>query len=215
MEEVPISDRPFLSKSRILQPLRSKVESLRQDLSLFSVGEIARRYFVMNAFDGALTILGIVVGFVISGEEHPRIVLTSGAGASLAMGISGAVGAYMAEIAERRQELRELEHHMFQSLRGSRMARAIRVAALWVALVDGISPALAAAIPLIPFWLVSIGVLTIQTGIVVSIAFNLAMLFALGAFLGKVSGERIWLRGFLMVGAGIITMLILLAASAL
>lgn len=211
----PVSNWPISFMNRILQLVKSWVESFRRDLALFSVGEIARRYFVMNAFDGALTILGIVVGFAVSGEEHPRFVLTSGAGASLAMGISGAVGAYMAEIAERRQELKELENHMFQSLRGSRMARAIRVAALWVALVDGISPALAATIPIIPFWLVSKGVLTIQMGIMASIALNLATLFTLGAFLGKVSGERIWLRGFLMVGAGIVTMLILLAASAL
>ena len=31
------------------------------------VGAITRRYFVMNAFDGALTMLGVVIGAYISG----------------------------------------------------------------------------------------------------------------------------------------------------
>ena len=62
----PVSNWPISFMNRILQLVKSWVESFRRDLALFSVGEIARRYFVMNAFDGALTILGIVVGFAVS-----------------------------------------------------------------------------------------------------------------------------------------------------
>jgi len=167
----------------------------------------------MNAFDGALTILGVIVGFVVSGGGSPRLVLSAGVGASLAMGISGAVGAYMAETAERRQQLRELENHLFRSLEGSRIDRAAHQAALWVAFVDGISPALAAGIPIIPFLLVLRGIVVLQVGIIASLILNLVMLFILGIFLGKVSGENIWLRGLLMVGAGVLTALILLALS--
>jgi len=195
--------------------LRRRVEAFRRNIVQLGADEIARRYFVMNAFDGSLTILGIVVGFVASGEGSARLVLSAGAGASLAMGLSGAFGAYMAEMAERHQQLRVLENHLFRSLEGSKMDRAARQAALWVALVDGISPAIAAAIPLIPFLLVLNGLIVMQVGIAASIILNLVTLFILGIFLGRISGKNIWLRGLFMVGAGVVIVLILLAASSL
>jgi len=198
-----------------IRSLRRQIEAFRRNLAEIGADEIARRYFVMNAFDGALTILGVVVGFAVSGEGSPRSVLNAGTGASLAMGISGAVGAYMAETAERRQQLQELENHLFRSLEGSKIDRAARQAALWVALVDGVSPAMAAAIPIIPFLFVLRGMILIQVGIIASILLNLVMLFMLGVFLAKVSGGNMWLRGFLMVGAGFVTVLLLLASSAI
>ncbi len=50
------------------------------------VTKIARRYFVMNAFDGALTMLGILVGAYLSGNASTTLVITAGIGASIAMG---------------------------------------------------------------------------------------------------------------------------------
>jgi predicted membrane protein (TIGR00267 family) len=199
----------------MMRSLRHRIDVYRRNLEQIGADEIARRYFVLNAFDGALTILGVVVGFAISHGENPRLVLSAGAGAGLAMGISGAVGAYMAETAERRQQLQELEGHMFQSLEGTKMGRAVRQAALWVAFVDGISPAMAAAIPIIPFLLVSRGIITMQAGIAASIILDLATLFMLGVFLARVSGGNKWLRGFLMLGAGLVTALVLLALDTL
>ena len=203
------------SVTRMTRSLRHRIAVFRRNLNQIGANEIARRYFVLNAFDGALTILGVVVGFAVSGEGSPRLVLSAGAGASLAMGISGAVGAYMAETAERGQQLQELENHMFRSLEGTKMGRAVRQAALWVAFVDGISPAMAAVIPIIPFLLVSRGIITMQIGIVASIVLNLATLFRVVVFLARVSGGSMWLRGFLMVGAGLVTALILLALNTL
>jgi len=59
----------------------------KQYSKISGVSSITRRYFVMNAFDGALTMLGVVIGAYIAG--------------SIAMGASGMSGAYMAEKAER------------------------------------------------------------------------------------------------------------------
>jgi len=204
----------LISVSKRITMLKRQIEAFRREITRMGAGEIARRYFVMNAFDGALTILGIVVGFAISGEGSSRHVVSAGAGAGLAMGISGGVGAYMAEIAERRQQLRELEKHMHHSLKGSRMDRAIRLTAFWVALVDGISPAIAAAIPIAPFLLVG-ATITFHVAVIASIILNLVVLFILGAFLGRVSRGSMWLHGVLMMGAGGITVLILLFASSL
>ena len=65
------------------------------------VGPITRRYFVMNAFDGALTMLGVIFGAYVSGVLKPMIIISAGIAGSIAMGVSGMSGAYMTEKAER------------------------------------------------------------------------------------------------------------------
>jgi len=72
--------------------------------------EIARRYFVMNSFDGALTILGIIIAVYLSGQNNPGVIITSSLGASIAMAVSGIWGAYSIEKAERQRVLKELEN---------------------------------------------------------------------------------------------------------
>jgi hypothetical protein len=47
---------------------------------------IARRYFIMNGFDGAMTIFGIVLGSWMAGVTKPEVILLAGFGACLAMG---------------------------------------------------------------------------------------------------------------------------------
>jgi len=196
--------------NRILSGLKNYLGRFRSYIKVTEASDIARRYFVMNAFDGALTILGVIVGAFMIREVNPRVIIGAGVGASLAMGISGAWGAYMAERAERRRSLKELENHMFRNLEGSILDKASKAAALWIALVDGLSPALAAAIPLMPFAMVLAHIIPVETGLVASLTLNLFILFTLGVFLGKVSHENIWIHGLLMVGAGILTALLLL-----
>jgi len=199
----------------ILSALKSLLRRFRSYIKVAEADEIARRYFVMNAFDGALTILGVIVGAIVAGEVNPRVIISAGAGASLAMGISGAWGAYAAERAERRRLLKELEGHMFRDLKGSIMDKASHAAAFWVAFVDGLSPALAAAIPLIPFVMVLMRIIPVETGLIASITLNLFTLFILGVFLGRLSDENVWVHGALMVGVGVLTALILLMFSGL
>ena len=43
------------------------------------VGAISRRYFVMNAFDGALTMLGVVIGAAVSGSlQNSAVIISAG-----------------------------------------------------------------------------------------------------------------------------------------
>ncbi len=81
--------------------------------------EIARRAFVNNAFDGALTLLGILMGNLVLGELHPPTVISTGLGVCLAMGMSGTFGRYFSERAERKHALRQIEKYMFTDLSGS------------------------------------------------------------------------------------------------
>ncbi|MDH5376372.1 MAG: hypothetical protein OEZ21_11250, partial [Candidatus Bathyarchaeota archaeon] len=71
------------------------LEKLRRYIRISGVAPISRRYFIMNAFDGATTILGIVIGAYVAEITSEFLVIWSGLGATLAMGLSGFVGAYM------------------------------------------------------------------------------------------------------------------------
>lgn len=175
--------------------------------------EIARRAFVNNSFDGALTLLGILMGNIIIGELHPRTVISTGFSVCLAMGMSGAFGRYFSERAERKHALRQMEGYMFTDLSGSILERESKKKVILISLVDGLSPALAAAIPLIPFFLAQAMIIPVSTSIIASFALDFSVLFILGVFLGKISDENALLHGALMVAVGFITGLIILLSS--
>ena len=49
---------------------------------------IFRRYVVVNGFDGALTMLGLIMGFIVNEPEVP-ILLNACLGAAIVLGMSG------------------------------------------------------------------------------------------------------------------------------
>ena len=83
------------------------------------LGEIARRYFVMNFFDGVLTVLGIVIGnFILFVDNDPTndptklLVIIPALATSIAIGISGISGGYLSERAERKRNIIEMQKAM-------------------------------------------------------------------------------------------------------
>ncbi len=172
------------------------------------VDEIARRYFVMNAFDGALTVLGVMVGSYAAGSPNPRFIVGACIGGAIAMGVSGFVGAFMAERAERVRRLKELESVLFMKLDHSVLAEAARFAVLFTALIDGLSPAFVAVLSIIPFFMALKGLIAVNLAFLLSLATNLTILFLLGMFLGRVARENWVLHGLLMVSAGLLTAVI-------
>ncbi len=75
---------------------------LRFQVELTRSGTIARRYLVIGAFDGALTILGVIPGaYVAEAAVHPelatKLILGAGFAGGIAPAVSSAVGAYEAE----------------------------------------------------------------------------------------------------------------------
>mgnify|MGYP001110567760 CR=1 FL=1 len=169
---------------------------------------IARRYFVMNGFDGAMTVFGIVLGSWIAGVSRPEIIVLAGLGACLAMGLSGFFGAYMVEKAERERRLKEMEQATNNNVNPIHY-EAANFVTLYVAVIDGLSPTLAAIISLIPFILVPIGWMSIWNAYVASLALSLATLFLLGIYLGKVARENGWFYGVAMLTVGAFTALII------
>ena len=69
--------------------LRTKLRELKEYNEVAEIGEIARRYFAMNAFDGVLTIIGVLMGNLSARVTDASVVVTTGLSTSVAMGISG------------------------------------------------------------------------------------------------------------------------------
>lgn len=186
--------------------MRKRIERFREYLEVSKAHEIARRLFVMNAFDGTLTIMGVVIGAHFSGVTDPRVVIVAGIGGSVAMGISGVSGAYLTERAERKRDLKKLEMAMLRRLDGTQFARASEFASFVIAFVDGISPAISAAILVMPYFFVP-GI-SMDTAFYISLSLGLTELFTLGVFLARISDEKPLLSGIQMIIIGVITIII-------
>jgi predicted membrane protein (TIGR00267 family) len=154
--------------------------------------EIMRRYFVVNGFDGALTMLGLIMGFYVSDRVELAVVITSCLAAALALGMSGASSAYISETAERRRSLVELEKAMLASLDDSHHARAVVWIPWLVALVNGMAPLLIALVIIAPLWLAHIGMVMPIGPLPAAMSVALLAIFLLGVFLGRVGGT-FWL----------------------
>jgi predicted membrane protein (TIGR00267 family) len=176
-------------------------------LKITGMGPIARRYFVKNGFDGSMTMLGIVVGSWVA-DSQASIIVATGLGACLAMGISGLFGAYMTERAERKRDLKNLENAMMTKLKDSVITDASSFVSFFAAIVDGGSPILTALVSLLPFFLTLGGFVAIGNAYILSFALTLVTLFALGIYLGKIAKENALLYGIQTLVAGIITVAI-------
>ena len=187
--------------------MRNKLQGLLQKVKVYldvtHARGIARRYFVMNGFDGSMTMFGIVIGSWVARITEAGTIAAAGLGACLAMGVSGFFGAFMAERAERKGHLRTLEAEPTQP--DPIHHEAHRFVSVYVALIDGISPTLTALVSIAPFILTHGGLLSIETAYIISFILTLAILFSLGFYLGKIAQENVWLYGAQMLAVGIIT----------
>jgi predicted membrane protein (TIGR00267 family) len=179
------------------------------------VGDISRRYFVMNAFDGALTMLGVIIGAFMAGILNPMPIISAGVAGSIAMGTSGISGAYMTEKAERTKKLKELEKAMLTDLSNGLHYKSHRFATIFAAIVDGFSPALAAMLVVSPFILVRFGLFDTMMAFYSSIIITMISLLLLGLYLAKISDESMIKYGLQMLLVGFITAILCFSTSIL
>jgi predicted membrane protein (TIGR00267 family) len=169
---------------------------------------IVRRYFVVNGFDGGLTMLGIIMGFYVSENASSTVVINACLGAAVALTVSGLSSAYISETAERRIELKALENAMVSDLTGSAHGKAASLIPALIAMVNGLAPLFISLCIISPLWLAIHGIALPIEPLKASIAIAFIIIFLLGVFLGKISGA-FWLW------AGIRTLLIALATCAI
>lgn len=185
--------------------IRRHAERLRYYDAVTGMNKILRRYFVMNSFDGALTIFGLLLGSFAYGVTDPMLIIKIGLGTAVAIGFSGLTGALLTERAERLREVKKMELALHRRLDHTDYKSAYDFAALITAAVDGLSPLLVASILLSPF-------LFVPLPDAYYFAFGLALtfFFLLGAFLGEVSRESLIMTGIKFLGAGALCMAIIL-----
>jgi predicted membrane protein (TIGR00267 family) len=169
---------------------------------------IARRYFVVNGFDGALTMLGLNLGFLVSTPTELSVIISVCLGAAIALGMSGLSSAYVSESAERRRALTKLEAAMVTNLQESSHGEAARWVPMLIALVNGSAPLTISLIILTPLWLSNAGFRLPLSPLYAAIIIALMLIFLLGAYLGRISGVS-WLR------SGIQTLSVALVTAAL
>lgn len=153
---------------------------------------IARRYFITNGFDGALTVLGLMVGFASSENVDLSIAITACLGAAIALFMSGISSAYLSETAERKKELQDLEGALLSDLSETDYGKAIHYVPIFVALVNGLSPLLIALLIISPLWLAQSGVQLPLSPFITAIILAMTIIFLLGVMLSKLSKE-FWL----------------------
>ena len=188
-------------------PVRGWIEKANQYNDIANIGEIARRSFGNNAFDGILTMIGVLIGSFTSGISEARTIIVTGMSTSIAIMISGAWGAYLTESAERKKDLDDLGRSTLSDLNGSRIGRASRFAAVAVSIVDGLSPFLGAIIVLVPFFFAGMFA-DIRQVYYTAFGFALAALFALGVWLGRVAKGNLLGYGIKTLLAGVVSILI-------
>ena len=173
---------------------------------------IARRYFVTNGFDGALTMLGLVTGFRLSGGISLQAAFWACLGTAVALATSGISSAYISETAERRKALRELEHAMAgQRLDESAHGHAAQVASAAIALVNGGAPLVLALLITLPLWLGWRGIDLPVEPFDAAILIAFGEIFLLGVFLGRISGIAWYWMGLRALAIAAITAWIILA----
>jgi len=185
--------------------LLNKVKFL---LRITRTHDIARRYFVVNGFDGALTMLGLVIGFLISGTTDLSVIINVCLGAAIALGMSGASSAYVSEAAERERALGNLEKSMIKDLHASAHGEAARGVPLLIALVNGLAPLSISLLILVPLFVENAGAVLPVSPLYMAVLIALLLIFLLGVFLGRVAGVS-WLR------SGIQTLLVAIATATL
>ena len=87
----------------------SLVERTNRLLAISGSGGIFRRYLIVNGFDGALTMLGLIIGFMVSAPTDLAVIVNACLAAAIALGMSGISSAWVSEVAEQKHALAKLE----------------------------------------------------------------------------------------------------------
>ena len=171
----------------------------------------------MNAFDGALTMVGVIMGAFVAGVTEFALVISIGIATSVAVGISGLWGAFLTEAAERRGELKALEKSLHRNLKGTEIEEAFRVTTYMTAVVFGLSPFIAALTLLLPFaayLIFPMEGITAQEVYLASFALAGVVFVLLGAYLGKISKESMLFAALKLLLAGVLCVIIIMILSA-
>ncbi len=202
--------RPPPIVERIIEQFEELADTVRVISRISGMSEVARRYAVTNSFDSLLTMLGVLMGSFISGLKEPSVIINTVLGGAVAILISGTMGTYLTERAERASRIKELEVAVLMDLDETLVGKAESISAVMVAAASGLAPFLVMMSLTVPFYLSISGMLSVMEAYVVSFIEVLTILFTLGVFLGSLSGENRLVYGAMLVGMGLLIVMVML-----
>lgn len=184
-------------------------EKVKKFFKKLEAGEIARRYAVLNGFDGILTVLGITIGGLTAQVSNASAIISSGIGTAIGLLVSGVSGAYVTEKAERKGDFKELKKFMISEMEGSVHEERVMSQSIFIAGVNGASPFICAILSITPYFFARAGIIPmINTAYLFSIGVSGALLALFGGFLGKISKESVLKYSLKMVLVGVITVIL-------
>lgn len=181
---------------------------LASSLDLEDLKEIGRRYAVTNSFDSVLMMLGILLGSYSTGVSNSTTVMgliIAGAGSIF---LSGFLGTYISERAERELKVKELEKAVMITLEETIIGKMERRKAILIALMSGGVPSLVVVLLAIPFYLNILGFICLEHSYASSVIEALSFLLIIGAYLGSISGKSRIIYALLTLGAGLLLVVI-------
>jgi len=187
------------------------LQRIRFLLNLSKAHNIARRYFFTNGYDGALTMLGLLMGFYASGDVPVRTAISACMGAAIALCISGLSSAYISESEERKKELADLESALVDDLSDTDFSKAMKWTPVWIAVVNGFAPFMISLLIILPLWMGQFGVSLPLPPLESSIVSALSVIFLLGIFLGKTTGSFWLATGLRALLIAVVTCLVILS----
>jgi predicted membrane protein (TIGR00267 family) len=185
--------------------VNSLTDRFRLLLRISGTQAIVRRYAVVNGFDGALTMLGMLLGFYLSEDIPLLTMLNACLGVSVALAVSGVSSAYISESAEQQKALDKLRGAMVSDMEDSAHSRAAMLAPVVVALANGASPLVMGLLIMFPLWLNHLGMEIWPGAIEAAILTAVSLIFLLGMFLGRVRGTSLLISGLLTLLIAAIT----------
>ena len=185
--------------------LREIIQRYIEYIKISEANKIARRYFIMNSFDGAVTILGVLLGVLFGGITNPIQIINIGVATGIALMISGFSGTVIAEEAERNRDIKALEESMLMDLKDTVYAKAARFTVFYVSIIDGISPLISILISISPMFLAVNGVLEPDFALYTSIIVSILYLGVLGVFIGEFTGRNRIIESLKLMGIGLVT----------
>lgn len=191
------------------------LKELKDYSSISEADALSRRYFVMNAFDGTLAILGIIIGTYLAIGINQRVIIGSSIGACIAMGISGFTGTFLTETAERKRSMMKMENLMLKKMSGTVIEKAMNFASVYTAFINGIAPVIVVLACLTPFILLGNGLIQPPQALHLSLSIAFTILLTLGIYLGEISKENKWISGARMLIIGFLVVVVTLGANLL
>ena len=179
-----------------------------------------KRYLIRGFIDGVLSSLGVVIGASTAigatiGSNNATaasaIIIAAGIGGGVANGLSNILGASVGEKLVKEIELGEIEKAMLKrggELHGTVVDEKLNETLWSSAIYDGIATFIGSIIPVLPFIVGALFLITDMISLYTSIVISLFVFFILGIYIGKIAREQVIISGLKLVAFGVVTVII-------